>query len=487
MVIGVIAIDIGSSGVRATVVGLDGEVLDSRSAQVPAQAGGRHAELDPNALWEVLCGLVKSLPTKALDVRAVGVAAQLGCLLVDREGAALTPVVLWRDTRAIEQADQIQARGGDALRRLSGRPVTAELPACKVLWFATHDPPSVRKARWLLSLKDHLVMRLTGGAGTDETHASYTGLFDVRARRWSPELLGLTRVDKRLLPEVRPAASRAGSLTVTAARRLGLPVGLPVAVGGPDGTLGTLGAGAARAGVTVDVAGTTDVVLSVVDRPSSGVGREVVLNAHVSPELWSMGGPTGLTGGAVAWVATLLGYESVADAFAVHGEQLARMPPGGDGLMFNPALSGSRFPRWAVTETGAMLGLRAHHSATDLLHAASEAGAFVVADGIDALRRSGAAVKEVIVAGGLAAESASLQMRADILGLPVRGLVNSEATTTGAAIAAAVAAGLSGDLGQATDAMVRASCGYRPDPTRAAAYREIRRRWTSALDAARSA
>ena len=102
-----------------------------------------------------------------------------------------------------------------------------------------------------------------------------------------------------------------------------------VAVGGPDGSTGALGAGAAAAGVTVDIAGTTDVLMHLVGEPPvrSALGG-AVLNAYLLDDLWAAGGPTGLTGGGLEWLTGVLGYSSVAAAYEALEPNLPFAEPG---------------------------------------------------------------------------------------------------------------------------------------------------------------
>jgi xylulokinase len=482
-----LAIDAGSSRTRVTLLSSDGRMFASAAAASPV---GRprpgEAVLAGGRLWRQVVALVRELPTTDVELVGIGVAAQLGVVLVDAQGAAVDDALLWPDGRAAREAAELAERIAP-LRGLLGRPVSAELPACKALWWARHRPDAAAAARWLLSLKDFLVMKLTGEAVTDETHASYSGWFDVAARAYADELVERSGVDARLLPPVRGAGEAAGALRAEAAAALGLSAGVPVAVGAPDGTAGALGAGAVGPGTTVDVAGTTDVLLSVVERPRWDPRQQAVLNAYALPGCWVLGGPTGMTGGAVEWVARLLGFSSASDAFERLGAEAMALPAGAEGVRFDPALSGSRFPLWDGAERGMLAGLAPHHSPAHVLRAAHEGAAFVVLEGIEAVRAAGASVEEVVIVGGVARRPELVRLRSELWSLPVRVVAGGEATTVGTAMLAGIAAGAFADAASAAAALagsaelVAGSAQEAPDGVARA-----RRDWRATVAAARS-
>lgn len=481
--VALLAIDAGSSRTRASVISATGQMLATASERTPSSEGPNgQVVLVGQQLWDQVATLVRSLEPARFNVQGVAAAAQLGVVLVDAEGNPTDDVLLWPDARAVEEARELERQLGKA-QTLTGRRIAAELPAAKMLWWSRHRAPAVSASRWVLSVKDFLVLSMTGAAVTDETHASYSGWFDVNARSYSDDLLRRTAVPPRLLPPVASASSAAGELSARAAEEMGLPQGVIVAVGAPDGTAGALGAGAVRPHTTVDVAGTTDVLVHVLDKAPTKGGSAVV-NAYAFPELWTVGGPTGMTGGAVEWVSHLLGYSSAAESFAGCGHQALQIDVGSGGVSLSPSLSSSRMPTWDSSERGLLSGLGLHHSPAHVLRAAWEGAAFVVLEGLDALRSAGAVVDEVTLVGGVARQPDLVQLRSDLWQLPVRVIDNEEATSVGTAILAGIAAGVFDDATAAADSMVASSSVI--EPRSEAGGRAARERWQLVSEAARS-
>lgn len=470
-----VGLDLGTSRFRA--IGFDDSGARVATAEAaPEVRYGRNGavSLDPDAVWAAACEVLRDVSAAAAP-RALGVCAQLAVLGVGAHGQATTPIILWSDQRAAVEAAVIATSLGASGYELARRPIVAELPAAKIRAAITRAPALARRTRAWISLKDYMVLRLTEELVTDPTHASYTGLFDVAARRWSPRLAEAALVDPATLPVVREATELAGRVSPGAARLTGIPAGTPVAVGAPDGTAGAVGAGATKAGVTVDVAGSTDVVFRTVRTPGTPGDRNLIVNAFAAPGLWAVGGATGMTGGAILWLGHLLGYAGAAE---LREGLRARgcLRASSDGIVFRTELTGGRFPRWQPALRGAISGLRPDHDAGHLLRAAEEGAAFLVGDGLDEIERVTGRVREVVVVGGGSREPGTLELRASAWARRVRTVREPEASALGAALLAAVAAGEEPSLTAAAGRMIASGPKYSGH-----------RSWTAALDRAKAA
>jgi xylulokinase len=476
----ILALDIGTSRTRARLFDLQGEVLDEASRPTATESPfSGAAELDCEALWRDLVETASTVRTAGLEVVALGATAQLGTIFIDESGDALQKAMLWADTRAQAEAQEFEQAFGEAAYAVSRRRMAPELAAPRLLWLSRQRPDVFRRLRRIASIKDFVVEKLTGAVVTDETHASYTGLFDVEKRSWSADLMERAKCDSAMFAPVRTASAKAGGLGKAVATQLGLAPGIPVAIGAPDGTAGTIGAGAIRPGITVDVAGTTDVLLHCLERPVRDPERRLVLNAHAAAGTWAAGGPTGFTGGAVSWALKLLGFQGPAESQKALHESLSAVAPGCDGLVFCTSLTGSRFPHWNAGERGALSGIEPRHGPLHVLRAAQEGAAFIVADAVDAIQRCGADVSEVVTVGGLAADRAAIQLRADALDIRIVRLATEEASSAGSAMLSGVCANVYPDLDAAARVFVKVRDTIEPGPA-AAELRLARARWREA-------
>ena len=176
--------DVGGGGVRAGVFGWDGSLRSLVSGPPPSDG----EQFNPDWTWLAVAEAIRSLTSRRIQVRAVGVTTHLATTLTDAEGQPTTSAMLWRDNRASQDARDLEAVLGPELRRVTGREASGESAAARMRMLTRTSPARLGRTRWLLSLKDYLVLKLTGAACTDTASASYTQLFDVRQRQWSPAI-----------------------------------------------------------------------------------------------------------------------------------------------------------------------------------------------------------------------------------------------------------------------------------------------------------
>ncbi|MFE3740664.1 FGGY-family carbohydrate kinase [Streptomyces sp. NPDC059134] len=460
----VVAVDVGTSAVRAIAVDTGGQVLAHRRIARTSGLGGDTfdaTELDRD-VRAALAG-VSGGPAPT----ALAVAAHIGTVAVDTDHRPVGRGGGWADSQGVPR---LAALGDPTVRRLlrtAGRPA---LTGGALAHFMGMEPGPASTVRALLSPKDFLVARLTGRLTADTISAAYTLASDVRRRAWN------TGLDPGLLPPQSEPTSVVGTLTAEAAAATGLPVGLPVVAGGPDGSVGIgLLLGGAD-GVIADVAGTTDVIGRLLPSPD-GVPDRAVLNPSVLPGRFVAGGATGLTGGAVAQWRSLVG--------AVEDERLAAVPPGANGLTVLPAMTGARFPTWRSGARGALLGQRPGHDAACLLRAAQEAAAFTVREGVDLLDPTG--TLPVVMAGGATRGRHVARLRADILARPLLISPQPDVTLLGAAALAFLGSGLDTDLDSVRERLIGRPRTVEPDAARAERYGLLHSRWRELRDAADSA
>lgn len=478
----VCAVDVGTSGTRAAIVRADGEIVRSARRAHPGAAGGG---FDPAGRRRLLAGLLRELTGGLREPPvALGIAGHVGCVLADDAGEPVIEGASWSDARGIDLVRRAWAEGGAARRwdegleqalRVTGRPEPSGGAVPLLAWLAEHRPDAARKARWALSPKDHLILRLTGVAATDVTSAAYTLGFDVAAREWALPLIEAAGVDPGLFPPAYDASEVVGAVTAEAAEATGLPAGLPVVAGGPDGTAGAAAVLGARTDVIVDVAGTTDVLNRVLTDPGGVPAGVAVLNPYVMPGLWAWGGPTGMTGGAVAYLHRLLGLGDLAQAPPELTAAMARLPPGCAGLSVVPLVSGSRFPDWRPAERGALWGLAEHHTPAHVLRATQEGAAYVVRTGLD--RIDPHATMPVLLAGGAARSAELCRLRADATGRLVLASAEPDASLLGAALFALAGAGVYADAPTAQSHLATATSRFEPDPVRADQHTDLYERW----------
>lgn len=459
----VVGIDLGTQSLKAVVCDEALRVLGSHAVSYPtARPRADHAEQDPRhweaALAPALAGALAAANVRPPDVAALALAGQLdGCVAVDRYGAPLYPALIWQDRRAVAEATRVDAA---RLFAITGQVADASHLAPKLLWLRR-----VRAARFHQPVS-YLVERLTGEAVMDPALASTTMLFALDTAAWSPELLAAFAVAPGELPRVQPCTAIAGALTRDGATLTGLAAGTPVAVGTGDDFAAPIGAGLVAPGPMVCAIGTAEVVGAYAATPIRDRASEPMVETHAAPAGgFFIENPGWMSGGAVRWAADLLGVDDATfDALA------ADAPPGADGVTFLPALAGAMTPVWRPHARGTLHGLAAGHDRRHVARAVLEGLAFAARDVADRLTALGIPATEVVLLGGGARSRVWSQLRADILGRPHHVAAHRDATPIGAAMMAAVAAGLAPDLATLAARVPPPVATYQPGSSQDDAY-----------------
>jgi xylulokinase len=488
----VIGLDVGSQSVKGVLCSADGQPVATAShpCQMSHPASG-WGEQDPAQWRDGICAVVRRLLADAslgaADVSHLGLACQVdGVVAVDRKLTPLRPAIIWLDKRAVAQTSRlVSAVGEDALFRTTGLVPDASHTAPKMMWLREEEPDVFRSVALLPPPAAYLLGWLTGRPLQDHANASSSLLYDVSGRCWSPPLLQAAGLDAERLAPIAAAHEVAGALRPEAAAELGLTTGCLAVVGTGDDHGAALGAGVVEPGLIADVTGTAEPVGTVAPRLVFDDERLVETHAHAVDGALFVENPGFVSGGSVLWLATALGVTQ-AEVLAVAGDA----PPGAGGVSFLPTLSGATAPRWNDRMRGVFYGLSVNHDRRHLGRAVVEGCVYGLRDITDRLRAMGLATGEtgetgeMRVVGGGARSPLWMQTKADVCGLPVRPVLSPEPTALGAAMLAAVGAGLFPDAVSAASSMVVLGAEpYLPDAQRSATYHEGYERYRRLFDA----
>ena len=476
-----LAHDLGTTGDKATLfdAATGAPIAATFEAYPTAYPHPNWAEQDPadwqRAVFEGTRRLLEQAGIPAGSVAVVSFSGTMqGALLVDAAGEPLRRCIIWADQRATAQSDAIcAAYGEEAIYRLTGLRASPAHTAAKLLWIKEHEPELYRRAYKTLHVKDYAAYLLTGVIATDYSDASGTQLLDIRARRWSTEMLAAIGLPANLLPDLHPSTTVIGRVTSGAAAATGLLAGTPVVIGGSDGACATVGSGAVAEGDAYTYIGSSAWTALSVAEPLLDPAQRTVTMAHLDPQLNFALGNMQSAGGAYGWLARLLAGNDEAKSFRDLDAVAAGVPPGAGGLLFLPHLLGERAPYWNPAARGAFVGLAMPHGRAEIARATLEGVALHLRLILDALRGQGAEIAAMRLIGGGAKSALWRQIFADALGLPiVLPALTAEATSLGAAIAGGIGVGIYPDFGVASR-LIPVHEAERPDPATAARYDEL--------------
>ncbi len=410
-----LAFDIGSTGTKAALIDAQGHTLRSayRAYETFAAEGGI-VEQQVADWWQAVIESAHEL--NATEAEAIVLTGQMqDLILVNTQGDAIRPVILYSDTRSYQEADAINAQlGVDWLCQLTGNQQGAGGLLAKLVWLSRHEPYALSgSAHVLLGAADYMALKLTGAAATDSTTASTTGLLQMSTRQWfDPDVfqaLGLAEV-RRLLPQVVAGGTQIGVLSTEIATLLGLKAGIPVHLGPGDAGATTLGVGSGEAGQVYAYIGTSGwVAFTSAQRISQDTG--VFTLAHPQPDQYIYIAPLLTAGGNLDWMRELFGAGNPAELIS---EALACPPT---HLLYLPYLNGERSPFSDPFARGAFIGLSAQHTRADLCRAVLEGVLYAYRHALDALISE--PITGLALTGGGTQSPEWCQLFADIVNLPV--------------------------------------------------------------------
>jgi xylulokinase len=395
-----------------------------------------------------------------------------GLVLLDAHGEVLRPCIMWNDQRTAAQCAAItQKVGARRVLQLTGNPVLPGFTASKIVWVREHEPEVYRRIAAVLLPKDYARYRLTGGFFSEVSDASGTSIFDVGKRQWSDEMLKALDVPRRWLPEVTESPVVSARVSANAARETGLLEGTPVVGGGGDQAAQAVGTGIITEGVVSVTLGTSGVVFAASD--TYRVEPEGRLHAfcHAVPGMWHLMGVMLSAAGSFRWYRDALcdmervqASESGRDVYDLLTEAAADVPPGCEGLLFLPYLTGERTPYPDPNARGVFFGLTLRHSKPYLTRAVLEGVTYGLRDSLELMRALGLSIEQVRASGGGARSPLWRQILADVFNAEIATVNVTEGAAYGAALLAGVGADVYHSVAEACEAAIRVTGHTHPGP-----------------------
>lgn len=469
----VIGLDIGTSGARALAVAQTGDVLADASAEYPLltpQPGW--SEQNPEDWWNAAKAVVGQVVAEAGGrVVGLGLTGQMhGAVFLDRHDRVIRPALLWNDQRTARQCEHITAVvGRERLFSIAGNPALTGFQAPKLLWLREVEPQHFDRLAHVLLPKDYIRHRLTGEYATDASDASGTLLLDLGRRTWSDEILDALELPRAWFPRVCESPDQAGALDPAVASELGVPAGIPVSAGAGDNAAAALGIGAVGKGIVSSSIGTSGVLFANTLGFAPDPSGRIHAFCSAIPGGYHLLAVTLAAGASLRWWRSVLGS---VDGYDVLMELAASVPPGAEGLVFLPYLSGERTPHLDPFARGAFFGLTTRHTAAHLTRAVIEGVVFSLADSLGVMAELGVSIKQIRAIGGGARSSLWRQVQADVFGLPIHRTVVDEGPAYGAALLAAVTSGWFSSVEGATSVVRLRPEVTEPDSARAEVYNE---------------
>lgn len=473
-----LGLDIGTTGIKAAVFDDSGTPCGSGLSEYTLETPEPDiVELDAEQYWastrEAVKTAVESSGVAPEKIRAMSVTGQAETLIMTgADHKPLRKAIVWLDNRAGREAKIIEREfTSGSLFHLSGQTEMLPCwPAAKILWFRENEPELFAKTEKFLMVEDYIVHKLTGRCATCRGLMPSSLYYDIRTKRYDTEMLDFLGIREEQLPELRDSGEIIGRCIENDSM---IPAGTPVAAAPIDHVCGNLGSGCAGKGMISETTGCTLALCAAF--PSLVYDEERRLSTYLgfAPDTFVL----------LPWAPTAgMLLKHFRDEFTggmsykEFDETAAMVRAGSEGLILLPHCAGAVSPVCNSEARGVAYGITLAHKRGHWARAIMESVAYLLRDNIEVLRSLGAEITEIRSLGGASRSRLWLQIKANVLNLPVTVTECGEATSLGAAILGAVACGDFADTAAAAARMVRISARIEPDGD-SAAYQEYFRQY----------
>lgn len=450
----IIGIDIGTSGCKTILVNEEGKVLDSQIENYPLYSP-KHGwfEQNPEDWWNAvkisILKIIKRNRKLVDNFKSMGLSGQMhGLVALDRDLNVIRPCILWNDQRTEAQCKCIYDKTGgiEELLKYTNNKMLPGYTAGKIIWLHDNEPENYKKVFKILNPKDFIRFKLTGEIATEVSDASGTGLFDVKNRNWSDKLLNILSIPLEWLPKCYESPEISGYLKPNVAEELGLPKNLPVAGGGGDSVIQTLGTGIISSNVLMTTIGTAGIISTALETFRENPEGKLQIFCNVIPHSWHAMGVTLAAGGSLRWIRDTLAKEETdvsnllnKDPYEIISSIAETSSPGSNGLIFLPYLSGERCPYTDPHARGAFIGLSTTTKKSDIYRSVMEGVIFSFRDVTELFDQIGMKYNYIATSGGGAQSNLWRQIHSDIF---QKRVITVSGSRGGAAYGAAIVAGV---------------------------------------------
>ena len=478
-------IDVGTTGCKVVAFDEAGVVLAGAGREYPLLSPNPGwYELDPEQVWSYICECLRAVnaqlrhdPVTALSLSSQGEAM----VPVAKDGRILANSPVSSDRRNAKQTAEMEAAlGRERIFALTGQPMMTIYTLPKILWWRDHAPEILENTWKFLCYVDFVAFKLGVEPVIDYSMAARTLAFDYRTEDWSDELLAAGHVRRDQLARPMPSGEIIGEIPRVLADELGFSGSVKVVTGGHDQPAGALGAGVLQPGTAMLAIGTTEALVAVTEKPRRQMlDYYVSCYHHAAPGSFIAlsGNQTG--GRLLRWyrdelaaAERAIANETGRDVYDVIIEQIDDAP---GELILLPYFVGSGGLYNDPSATGVIVGLSFDSKRADIVRAILEGLTYEQALCIRSLNEIGVEVNRITAIGGGSRSERWMQIKSDIIELPISVIHTSEAASLGVAMLAGCATGVYSSLEEAAAQLIMVRKTFYPRSDRAKHYqRQLR-------------
>lgn len=482
-----IGIDVGTTSVKGLLITGAGELVTSVEQEYTLDfSPDETCELDPEKYWIITCKVIRDMiQNSGIDsalISGIAFSSQGETIIVvDHECKPLRKAIIWLDNRSTKEAKLIEDRfGNQKILDTTGQPeVLATWPATRILWLREKEPQIFNKVEKYLLVEDYLLFRMTGQYCTEHSLASSTLYFDISKKIWWKEMLDFLQISDKQLPRLYESGMPVGNLTEEASSLTGLTIKTRCVTGAYDHPSGAIGAGNIRQGMVSLTIGTSMAICITLEKPVFDATLKLPCQCHVIPGMYFLLPYAQTAGLVMKWFKEEFCGEEIelarklsSDPYNILTSQAERIQPGAEGLIMLPHFMGTGSPEFNNRVKGVFAGVTPGMTKGHFIRSIMEGVVCCIEHNIETIKQKGIKIIEIHSLGGGAKSNLWNQILADMTGIRVVTMSQTENAAIGAAILAGVGTGVFGNIEKGCRICNKEHLRFEPDQKNFDIYRE---------------
>lgn len=488
-------IDIGTTGCKITVYDNHGTYCYRAYRDYPASRSTGEHEVDARAIWRGVKEVLADAAEKYPGIEGIGVTSfGESCVLLNAQDEPLLPVMLYTDQRGSEECGELSAKlGSEKIAQTVGVKPHSMYSLPKIMWIKKHCPQIYAQTKRIMMMEDYVIYLLTGNAVIDYSLATRSMAFDIRTLQWSDMMFEAAGIDQTLFSKPVVSGTNAGTIKEELRAELGLRAQTLVVPVGHDQVGAAIGSGVFETDSAVDGAGTVECITPVYEGIPQGSGMAddgYAVVPYILPGKYVTYAFSYTGGALISWFVSQmakeekrLAKERQTSVYEILEREMKDEPT---GILVLPHFSGAATPYMDNDARGAVVGLTIEHTTSDLYRAMMEGVVYEMKLNLEHLGAAGIFPKKLRATGGGASSRVWMQMKADMLNLPVTSLGSAEAGAAGCAMMAGIATGAFADIHEAAEALITEKETYYPRKEQHEAYQAYYEKYRGMYEAVRA-
>lgn len=441
----VLGIDIGTGSSKAVALQSGSEPILVSQIHYPVHTlKPGYNEQDPDVIWKAFQECLQSSVGKLqAGPDSICLSSAMHSLIpVDEHGHKLADMMTWADSRSNQVALRLKkSADSEAIYKISGMPLHAMSPLCKIIWIRENDPELFARTYKFVSIKEYIWFKLFNEFCVDYSIAGSSGMFDLETLGWSPKILDIAGIsEKQLSSTVNTSYFRQGIGSLSQVLT-GFSEDLNFVIGASDGCLANLGSFALDNSTAALTVGTSGAVRIASPQPIIDPGQ-ATFSYFLNDQNFICGGAVNNGGNVLQWyLRNFMDAIDETQSYQNYFSTISEVPAGSEGLWFLPYLNGERAPIWDSESCGNFFGIRSNHAQRHFSRAVLEGICFALNDVLLAVEKHTSGIKQLNVSGGFVNSKVWMQMLADVTGKRISLQHTEDASAIGAAFMAANASG----------------------------------------------